>query len=107
MPDTREENEAQEDEVREDHELNAAIDEALGDVPRAQQLRDMKRVLDERRTRLQVDFDQCDDDKERESLRRELMKLDEHVAVLGEEAEITSFVEDAVRVGIEMRRYNS
>ncbi len=71
------------------------------------ELRNMKRVLSERRTRLGNDFDHADDDQERESLRRELKKLDEQIAILTEEAEITKFVEDAVRVGIEMRRWGS
>ena len=36
-----------------------------------------------------------------------LATLDEQIAALGEEAEITRFVEDSVRVGIEMRRLGS
>lgn len=91
----------------EDPELAEALAEALGDEPRAQELRDMKRVLSERRARLSNDFDHTSDDTERESLRRELKKLDEQIAILAEEAEITKFVEDAVRVGIEMRRWGS
>jgi GTP cyclohydrolase FolE2 len=67
----------------------------------------MKRVLSERRARLSNDFDHAEDDTERESLRRDLKKLDEQIAILAEEAEITKFVEDAVRVGIEMRRWSS
>jgi hypothetical protein len=90
-----------------DAELSQALDEALGEVPRSRELREMKRVLAERRVRLTGDFDHADNDKERESLRRELQKLDEHIAVLAEEADITQFVEDAVRVGIEMRRLGS
>jgi uncharacterized membrane protein YgaE (UPF0421/DUF939 family) len=91
----------------EDPEFTEALGEALGDEPRAHELRDMKRVLSERRARLSNDFDHADDDQERESLRRELKKLDEQIAILAEEAEITKFVEDAVRVGIEMRRWGS
>jgi uncharacterized membrane protein YgaE (UPF0421/DUF939 family) len=91
----------------EDPEYAEALSEALGEEPRAHELRDMKRVLSERRARLSHDFDHAEDDKERESLRRELKKLDEQIAVLAEEADITKFVEDAVRVGIEMRRWGS
>jgi uncharacterized membrane protein YgaE (UPF0421/DUF939 family) len=91
----------------EDPELVEALSDALGDEPRAHELRNMKRVLTERRAGLSADLDQAEDDKERESLRRQLMKLDEQIAILAEEAEITKFVEDAVRVGIEMRRWGS
>jgi tRNA U34 5-carboxymethylaminomethyl modifying GTPase MnmE/TrmE len=89
-----------------EEELSQALDEALGEVPRSRELREMKRVLAERHARLASDLDHADNDREREALRRELKKLDEHIAVLAEEAEITQFVEDAVRVGIEMRRMN-
>ncbi len=91
----------------EDPEFVEALSEALGDEPRAQELRNMKRVLSERRARLSNDFDHAEDESERESLRRDLKKLDEQIAILAEEAEITKFVEDAVRVGIEMRRWGS
>ena len=87
--------------------LDEALNEALGDEPRADDLRAMKRVLIERRERLAADMDATQDAAERERLRRDLKKLDEQIAVLGEEAEITRFVEDAVRVGLEMRRLNN
>jgi uncharacterized membrane protein YgaE (UPF0421/DUF939 family) len=91
----------------EDPELTEALSDALGDEPRAHELRNMKRVLSERRAGLSADLDHAEDDKEREALRRQLMKLDEQIAILAEEAEITKFVEDAVRVGIEMRRWGT
>jgi len=40
----------------------------------------------------------------REELRKKLVTLDEQIEVLREEADITEFVEDAVRVGLEMRK---
>ena len=87
-----------------DDQFQHALQEALGDEPRADELRQMWAVLIQRRARLCADLDVAEETTERESLRRELKKLDEQVAVLGEEAEITRFVEDAVRVGLEMRR---
>ncbi|HVF09611.1 MAG TPA: hypothetical protein VNA16_02355 [Abditibacteriaceae bacterium] len=88
-------------------ELEAALDEALEDQPRAAELRHMRSLLQERRIRLTEDMNAEEDDATRAKLQRDLAKLDEQIAVLGEEAEITKFVEDAVRVGIEMRRYGS
>lgn len=87
-------------------EYQEALSGALGDDPRADDLRLMRQALVERRQRLLHDLDTAESDPEREKLRRALHTLDEQIAVLGEEAEITSFVEDAVRVGLEMRRLN-
>ena len=88
-------------------EFEAAIDEALEDQPRAAELRHMQALLQERRTKLDEDLNAEADSATRAKLQRDLDKLDEQIAVLGEEAEITKFVEDAVRVGLEMRRFNS
>lgn len=90
-----------------DPELEAALEEALGEDPRAEELRRMHLLLRERRTRLMQDMDAEQDEAAREKMRKEVAKLDEQIRVLGEEAEITKFVEDAVRVGIEMRRLQS
>ncbi len=87
-------------------DLQEALSGALGDDPRADDLRAMRHALVERRQRLMHDLDTAESDAERDKLRRALHILDEQIAVLGEEAEITSFVEDAVRVGLEMRRLN-
>lgn len=87
-----------------DEQLQGALDEALGEEPRADDLRAMRRVLMERRQRLAADMDAERDNATRDRLHRDVKKLDEQIAVLGEEAEITKFVEDAVRVGLEMRR---
>jgi hypothetical protein len=92
------------DEQAPDEELQGALQEALGDDPRADELRHMKALLVERRARLSQEMDTAESPPEREALRRELKKLDEQIEVLGEEAEITRFVEDTVRVGLEMRR---
>ena len=85
--------------------LNAeqAVDEALEGEPRADELRRMRAALLLRRARLIEDFKASNAD-ERKKIRRDLKKLEEQIQVLGEEANITKFVEDAVRVGIEMRK---
>ena len=88
-------------------EFEAALEEALGEVPRSTELRRMRELLQERRARLAQDLSVAEDDQARDKLRRELVKLDEQIAVLKEEAEITKFIEDSVRVGLEMRRLDS
>lgn len=98
-----------------DGALNAeqAVEEALEGEPRAHELRQMRVALLQRRARLIEDLkavkvDETIDEKSREAeskkIRRDIAKLDEQIQVLGEEADISKFVEDAVRVGIEMRR---
>jgi hypothetical protein len=87
-----------------DEQLENALQEAIGEDPRAEELRHMKALLVQRRARLAREMDTAETPPERESLRRELRKLDEQIEVLGEEAEITRFVEDTVRVSLEMRR---
>jgi len=88
-------------------EYQAAVGEALEDQLRADDLRRMRALLQERRTRLAEDLNVEEDSATRTKMERDLEKLDEQIAVLGEEAEITQFVEDAVRVGLEMRRFSS
>ena len=85
-------------------EFESAIDEALGEEPRAAELCRMRDALLERRRLLLLDLKTAEDQTAREKLKRELTKLQEHIKVLSEEADITNFVEDAVRVGIEMRK---
>lgn len=80
-----------------------AIEEALDGEPRANELRQMRAALLQRRARLIEDFRASNVD-ERRKLRRDLEKLEEQIQVLSEEANISAFVEDAVRVGIEMRK---
>lgn len=84
-------------------DADAAVDEALEGEPRAHELRKMRASLLLRRTRLMEDFRVANED-ERRKIKRDLMKLEEQIHVLGEEANISAFVEDAVRVGIEMRK---
>jgi hypothetical protein len=84
-----------------------ALDETLGDEPRSVELRDMVMTLKMRYRNLASELDTLSEGPERQRLQRELNKLAEQIKVLAEEAEITRFVEDAVRVGIEMRRMES
>ena len=84
--------------------MQAALDEALGDDPRAAELHRMSAILIQRRLFLAEERDKIEDPKERAKLDKELKKLDEGARVLQEEANINQFVEDAVRVGIEMRK---
>ncbi len=80
-----------------------AMNEALDGEPRAAELRRMRALLIERRAHLLHDLKEAGAD-EQKKLRRALEKLNEQISVLGEEANITAFVEDAVRVGLEMRK---
>ena len=88
-----------------DEPLDAALAEALNGEPRSRELRKMYSVLAERRLRLADDLRESEqkEPKLREKLTKQLTTLDEQIAVLREEAEISGFIEDAVRVGIEMR----
>ena len=80
-----------------------AISEALENEPRAAELKRMAILLVERRTGLLADFETAGQ-SERPKLKRDISKLSEQISVLREEANITEFIEDAVRVGIEMRK---
>ena len=84
-----------------------ATDEALEGEPRAAQLQSFQRVLAQRLAGYVEELKTETDEKKRETLLRDIKKLREQVRVLGEEADITQFVEDAVRVGIEMRKMGS
>lgn len=90
-----------------DDELESAVRGALGEDPRSDELRHMKSLLQQRRAWLTGELDGETDAAAKARLKRELKELDEQIRVLGEEAEITKFVEDAVRVGLEMRRLQS
>lgn len=92
------------EEIHEADLMKAALDEALGDDPRAAELLRMSAILVQRRAFLAEELDKIEDPKERAKLEKELKKLEEGARVLLEEANINQFVEDAVRVGIEMRK---
>ena len=81
-----------------------AISEALENEPRADELLRMTALLVERRAGLLEDYKTESDAGARLKLKRAIEKIGEQIAVLREEANITQFVEDSVRVGIEMRK---
>jgi hypothetical protein len=85
-------------------DLSNALDEALGEEPRAVELRRMTDTLRDRQNRLRVDLDAESNPQQREKIEREIAKLDEQIAVLREESDISQFIEDSVRVGVEMRK---
>lgn len=90
-----------------DESYAAALEEALEGESPAAELRRMGKLLRERRVMLAEDLAATTDPKERARLKKELDKADEGARVLLEEAQINQFVEDAVRVGLEMRKMDS
>ncbi|MDQ3814021.1 MAG: hypothetical protein M3347_08720 [Armatimonadota bacterium] len=88
-------------------EYQDAVSEALGEEPRSSELSEMQAVLRERREQLARELDTAEDAATRDKLRRDLAKLDEQIEVLCEESSITKFVEDSVRVSLEMRHLNN
>jgi len=90
----------------EDRELQSALQEARGDELSAAELRQMRDTLLRRRSALAGDLESATDEVVRVQLKKQLDELDEHIAILHEEATLTGFVEDSVRFGLEMRRLN-
>lgn len=82
----------------------AALGEALGEDPRANELRSMAQVLAARLQAFKNEFDETTDAARREKLKKEMLKMRAQILVLSEEADITQFVEDSVRLGVEMQR---
>jgi hypothetical protein len=82
----------------------AALEEALGEEPRARELRQMAEILASRLQAFKAEFDQTQDRDRREKLKKEILKMRDQILVLAEEADITQFVEDSVRLGVEMQR---
>ena len=80
------------------------MQEALEGGERAADLRRFIAILVARFDGLKADFKSEDDAVQKNRIKRELKKVQEQIAVLSEEAQIAEFVEDAVRVGIEMRK---
>ena len=82
----------------------AALGEALGEEPRSDELRSMAQVLAQRLQAFKNEFDETTDAARREKLKKDMIKLRAQILVLAEEADITQFVEDSVRLGVEMQR---
>jgi hypothetical protein len=92
------------DDIKRIAEYEAALDDALGDTPRASELRQLRDALTRRRQMIVADFNVAADPEEREQLRARLHELDEHISVLDEEARINKFVEDTITFSHEVRR---
>ena len=89
-----------------DDELQIALGEALGEEPRSHELRQMQESLQARYALLMNEL-AIAEESERPKLAEQLSDLEEKISVLGEEAQITRFIEDAVRVSLEVRRLDS
>ena len=74
------------------------IDEALGDNPRASQLRLMRAALEERRGGLRKEMEQLTDEAERGRLQAKIKTLDKQVEALRQEEGVSEFVETSVRI---------
>ena len=92
------------DEARRAVAYEAALDEALGDVPRADELEQMHNLLARRHEAFTKDLENANDEAEREVLIRRLNELDEQVAILDEEKRINRFVEDTIKFSHEVHR---
>jgi hypothetical protein len=82
-------------------EEERAIQEFLGDRPRAEDLARMRQTLLDRRRRLSAERDEAAPEA-RALLQSRLASLDQQIAALEQEELITRFVEDSVRVTLTM-----
>ena len=78
------------------------IDEALGENPRASQLRLMRASLEERRNTYRTELDRTTEETALAGLTSKIKTLDRQIAALRQEEGITEFVENSVRVTIGM-----
>ncbi len=88
----------------EEESYQNAMEEALEGGERADDLRRLIAVLVARYEGMEADLKSEDDPEQKKRIERDLKKVREQIAILKEEAQIAEFVEDAVRVGIEMRK---
>lgn len=79
-------------------EEEAAVKEALGDNPRAQELRDLRLVLEQRLQTLLLDYRNSVDADEKRALQSQITELKRQIRVLKQEEAISEFVERSVRV---------
>src|SRR5690606_11004373 len=85
-------------------EMDDAIAQALGDTPKAEELSRMKAILVRHRDVLLRELEVEDRPAEKQKLSSRLDELDQQIHVLGEEASINKFVEDAIQFSHEMRK---
>jgi hypothetical protein len=79
-------------------EEEQAIAEVLGDNPRAQELRDMRMALEQRRDGMRRDRERAQDPKEQTRMNARIQELEKQIEALRQEEGITKFVENSVRV---------
>jgi hypothetical protein len=91
-----------------DESYEAALDEAIGEAldgeMRADDWRQLKNALLCRRAMLKEELGLTSEEDAKKRLEAELAQTEEHISVLGEEENITRFVEDSVRFSSEVRR---
>ena len=76
----------------------AVIDEALGDNPRASQLRLMRAALEERRNGLRKEQEPLANDSDRSKLQARIKTLNKQIEALRQEEGVSEFVETSVRL---------
>ena len=85
-------------------EMDNVIAEALGDTPKAEELVRLKQILLRHRDVLLRELEGEKRPEEKQKLTSRLDELDEQIRILGEEATINKFVEDAIHFSHEMRK---
>ena len=75
-----------------------AIAEVLGENPRAQELREMRIALEQRRDGMRRERERAQERPEQTRLQAKIQELDKQIAALRQEEGITQFVESSVRV---------
>lgn len=83
---------------REDRDLEETVEQFLEGRPRAAELAEMRRALQQRLKGLRAALARSQDGAERERLKKEIQTAEQQVAALEREELITEFVEDSVRV---------
>jgi soluble cytochrome b562 len=86
-------------EINPDLEMDedAAIEQILGENPRARELREMREALETRRTTYQRSLAQAKDPKEIREIKHKLDELKTQIDVIRQEEGISTFVEATVR----------
>lgn len=80
-------------------DLDKALDDALEDNPRQEELESMIEALEHRRAMFSSDADNLPQ-KEKEETAKKLQTMDEQITVLRQELAITRFVEQEVRAAV-------
>jgi hypothetical protein len=78
----------------------AAIDEVLGDNPRAENLKQMVAALQERRALLIRERDAAGSEPERDRWEARTAEVDRQIEALRRETAVASFVETSVRLAV-------